>query len=284
MNSRDQVARLNHAFAHSKLIRRALRIGTRRAISRGKIKPGATIIVVNWNSLPFLQVAVKAIRHFSPDSNVEILVMDNASSDGSKRWLKANGVRAIPLPRNVGHEMALDIGALISRREFIVSLDVDAFPLSNQWLSILLDPLRNRVAEVSGVHVCGGFVHPCCLAMRLDRFVALEHTFMPQRSGQWAETADDPDPKAWDTGWLISLKEPRRNLIERTQVRGPGNIGMVWEPVVYHNFYSTRFGAKIPPSEAEVDVGVTQQAASASWEWATDQFLPPLGTHTKGRH
>lgn len=187
-------------------------------------------------------------------------------------------MRTIPLPRNLGHEMALDIGALMSRREFIISLDVDAFPLSDQWLDILLDPLCDGSVDVSGVHVRGNFVHPCCLAMRLDRFVAMGHTFMPRRSGQWAETADDPDAEAWDTGWLISLKEPRRHLIERTQVRGPGNIGMVWEPVVYHNFYSTRFGAKIPPSESELKGGVTQQAATASWEWATDKFLPQLDT------
>jgi hypothetical protein len=46
---------------------------------------------------------------------------------------------------------------------------------------------------------------------------------------------------AWDTGYKISPHEPRRFLIDRTHVYGPGGVGSVFGVVVYHNSYSARF-------------------------------------------
>lgn len=279
MALKHAASRFKQRVAHSSAVRSPFSILVRRAIAKGRIKPGATIIIVNWNSLDFLRVAIDAIRQFTSSDAAEILVLDNASKDGSREYLRSKGVRFIGLPSNIGHEMALDLGALISRREFIVALDVDAFPISSQWLHRMLEPLRNGLADVSGVHVEGGFVHPCCLAMRLDRFVWRNHTFMPMRSGIFATSADDPEPAGWDTGWSISLREKRRNLIDRTEVYGPGNIGSVWDEVVYHNFYSTRFDAKILPSDEEIASGVNRLAAEEAWKWAVNRFMTGAATN-----
>ena len=229
-------------------------------------------MIVNWNSVDLLRVTIKAIRHFTP--GLEVVVVDNASSDGSRAWMREFGVGCLRLPANVGHELALDIGFLRVRTEYAVALDVDAFPISRGWLDRLLDPVRACSADVSGVHVRGGFVHPCCLAMRTQRFVDRRHTFLPRRGRPLVDDADqDWADRGWDTGWLISLREPRRHLLDRTAVRGPGDLGSEWAGVVYHNFYSTRLDSKLPLSQVELELGINRSEVFAAWEEAQARFL-----------
>jgi glycosyltransferase involved in cell wall biosynthesis len=237
-----------------------------------------TVVIVNWNSRSFLETTLAAIKSFTSD-DVAVIVVDNHSSDGSvvlRRTLP--GLRWITMPANVGHELALDIGFLLSRTEYVVCLDVDAFPIQEGWLELLIDPLR-RGYTVSGAHLRGGIVHPCCLAMHLERFVRADHTFLARRGQRLAVDASDKDAPGWDTGWRISLREDARFLFERTEVLGPGDIGSSWAGLVYHNFYSTRFGSKLAPSQEELDFGVSPCSARTAWDLAVRRYLvdPPLG-------
>lgn len=266
---------VRRAAVEIELVQRPLRLAARRAIAGGRVEPGvATIVIVNWNSVLYLATTLRAVERFSGD-DVRLTVVDNNSSDASA---KVRGtlrrVRWIGLPTNVGHEVALDIGFLLARTEFVVSLDVDAFPIAEGWLARLLYPLKSGYA-VSGAHVRGGFVHPCCLAMRLDTFVERGHTFRARRGKRLAMDASDTDAPGWDTGWRISLREPRRFLFDRTAVSGPGDIGSVWEGLVYHNFYATRFDSKLPPGREELDLGVSRPAAEDAWHQAVRRYFGP---------
>jgi glycosyltransferase involved in cell wall biosynthesis len=261
--------------AEKELVQRPLRLAARRALRVGRVEPGiATIVTVNWNSVRYLATTLRAVERFTPEE-VRLTVVDNHSSDASAT-VRATFPRArwIGLPTNVGHEVALDVGFLLARSEYVVSLDVDAFPIAEGWLERLLEPL-SRGYVVSGAHVRGGFVHPCCLAMRLDAFVEHGHTFQSRRGKRWARDASDVDAPGWDTGWRISLREPKRFTFDRTAVYGPGDIGSVWEGLVYHNFYATRFDSKIPPPREELDLGVTRRAAEEAWARAVGRYLGP---------
>jgi glycosyltransferase involved in cell wall biosynthesis len=245
-------------------------------LSLGRVRPGATVVIVNWNSVDFLTVTLDAVERYSSPDTSDILVVDNDSHDGSRDHLATRRrVRTIRLPRNVGHPVALDIGVLLSRREFFITLDVDAFPIEQDWIDRLLAPLSLGSADVSGVHVRNGFIHPCCLAMRLDRFVRQGHTFQSRYGsrGQLASSVDDTSAGNWDVGWLISMREPRRFLFERTRCTGPGDIGSVWKGLIYHNFYSTRFGSTVAPTDEELEVGVSRSAALAAWDQAVLRYL-----------
>lgn len=264
---------VRQAIARHRVLQWPLWLRARAGLRRGPGYPGATVVIVNWNSEKYLDVCLRAIRQFTAPGAVDVVVMDNASSDASADVAKRYGARFVRLPRNLGHEVAMDLGIMLARREYVIAMDVDAFPLSREWLDRLLGPLQRNEADVAGAHVRGGFVHPCCLAIRRERFIRRRHTFMPQRAGEWATSADEPHPVAWDTGWAISLREPRRHLLERTFVHGPGEIGSAWEPVVYHNFYATRFNATIKPGQAELDGGVSERSAEQAWDWAVGKFL-----------
>lgn len=233
--------------------------------------PGVTVVTANWNSCDYLKVMVGAVRRFS--SGVQILVVDNASHDGSRAYLRSrNDVRTIRLPWNVGHPRALDIGFLLADTEYVVSLDIDAFPIRSEWLDLLLEPLH-RGSTISGARLNRNYVHPCCLAIRRDRFVQMGHsfcgTYVPRRlaDGVLLDARGDvgEEMAERDGGPL--------HFLEATSRFGPGDVGTVFGDAIYHNFYSTRFAAERSPSR--LDGTVESEDASRAWSQAVEKFLRP---------
>ena len=224
----------------------------------------ATVVTVNWESWPYLSVLLRLVRRRSPD-NVHILVVDNGSRDGSRELLsQRSDVATVKLPFNIGHELALQIGFLLVETEYAVALDVDAFPLHENWLEQLLSPLSSG-SEISGARLNREYVHPCCLAMRTARFVRQKHSFRshyrPRSEGRDA---------AGDVGEEMSAREAGRlYFFDRTSQRGPGDVGTVFGHLVYHNFYATRFQAMHTPI---LDGRVRSTDAAAAWEEALRQY------------
>lgn len=232
----------------------------RRRTSR---KRGITVIAVNYNTRECAEALLFAVRRFS-DPSVQIMVIDNASSDGSAAWLRSQpGVRVIRLPVNIHHGPAMNLGIARCRTDRFIALDIDAFPVAAGWLSALTTPLDEGVA-VAGAgwppDLAGGptdYVHACCLAMSLDRFLKMRHTF-------------DSGP-TWDTAQRISQREyPNVHLLPVTSSIGPGGVGSVFGGVVYHNFYSARFKA----SDAEVIDEVNRGEEGRAWGKALAMYLP----------
>jgi glycosyltransferase involved in cell wall biosynthesis len=267
-------SRVRKEVVQRRLIQAPFWAAARTRIVLDRLAPGTTVVVVNWNSASFLRVCLRAIRSHSP-GDIRVLVVDNNSTDDSMKLLRGTpDVQRLRLPRNVGHESALDIGFLSARTDNVIALDVDAFPITSHWLDVLVGALGQGYA-VAGAHVHGGFVHPCCLAMRLRNFVVRRHTFIARRSERWAESADDVNAPGWDTGWKISLREPCRYLIDRTTVRGPGDIGSVFGDLVYHNFYSTRLNNPTYQvlSDRELALGINRDDAMNAWEEAVRKYV-----------
>jgi len=231
----------------------------------GTLRPGGvTVVTVNWNSSPYLAVLLELVRRRSP-ADVEILVVDNGSRDGSRALLESRpDVRAVALPLNVGHDLAMDIGFLLARTEYVVALDVDAFPLHERWLDELLAPLKTG-AEISGARLNRQYVHPCCLAMRTARFVGRKHSFRsryrPREGGRDA---------SGDVGEDMSMRESGRlRFFDPTSQRGPGDVGTVFGGLVYHNFYSTRFDAT---RDGVLDAVVGRNDPKTAWDEALAKY------------
>jgi hypothetical protein len=241
-----------------------LRGRARRRLAR--LEPGmATVVTVNWNSWPQLKVLIEVVRRRSP-AGTRIVVVDNRSCDESRRRLaELDEVRTLTLPINVGHELALDLGVLLCETEYVIALDVDAFPLRDDWLERLLRPLSDG-AMVSGARLNREYVHPCCWAMRTERFVERRHSFRshyrPREGGRDA---------SGDVGEEISAAEaPSLHFLEVTSQRGPGDIGTVFGELVYHNFYATRFNA----TEARtLDGVVAAEDPGKAWEEALERYV-----------
>jgi glycosyltransferase involved in cell wall biosynthesis len=231
-----------------------------------RLSPGqVTVLTVNWNSLDFLTVLIDTVRRRSP-AGTHILVMDNGSREHVRAQLASTPeVSVVSLPINMGHDLALDLGVLLCRTEYVVALDVDAFPLHDRWLDELLAPLQAG-AQVSGARLNREYVHPCCWAMRTARFVSEGHSFrnryIPRAAGRDA---------SGDVGEEISAREaPRLHFFEVTSQRGPGDVGTVFGDLVYHNFYSTRFRAT---DDRVLDSVVERPEAERAWEEALERYV-----------
>lgn len=113
----------------------------------------ASIVVVSWNGLHFLQrlmpTLLAAVREHGSDH--EVIVVDNGSSDGTAAWLESEHpqVQVVALPENrffVGGTMA---GAARATRDVLVFLNND-MELRPGFLAPLLDGLRDpRVFAVT---------------------------------------------------------------------------------------------------------------------------------------
>lgn len=245
-----------------------LRFLARRRLKR--LRAGAvTVVTVNWNSSPYLAVLLELVRRRSP-ATTEILVVDNRSQDGTRALLARHPeVRAIYLPANVGHDLAMDIGFLSVETEFVVALDVDAFPLHARWLDELLAPLDSE-AHIAGARLNRQYVHPCCLAMRTARFVLRRHSFR----SRYRPREGDRDASG-DVGEEMSAREAGKlKFFDPTSQRGPGDVGTVFGNLVYHNFYSTRFGAT---ENAVLDSVVERSDPKAAWDEALAKYFPKDG-------
>jgi glycosyltransferase involved in cell wall biosynthesis len=239
-----------------------------RARGRHRIRAlrpgGVTVLTVNWNSWNHLSTLIDVVKRRSPPET-EIRVVDNGSADQSRERLSAHPeISAVMLPVNVGHELALDLGVLLGATEYVVVLDVDAFPLHDQWLEELLRPL-NGGAQISGARLNREYVHPCCCAMRTARFVERGHSFRsyyrPRAPGRDA---------SGDVGEIMSEREaPYLHFFDVTSQRGPGDVGTVFGELVYHNFYATRFRTT---AERTLDGLVAAGDPERAWEDALRRY------------
>lgn len=227
----------------------------RRSASSDDERPGVTVVTVTWNSKAYLSVLLDAVRLFSPD-DVEIVVVDNHSTDGTSEMLaERDDVRAVELPVNLGHGIGLDAAFVEARTEHVVVLDVDAFPITDRWLDIALDPLRGG-AKIAGAHVHRSFVHPCFLAMARRTYLEADTSFAP--IGRAPQPGEPPKGLYMDVGEALSHSiavthgSASLHRLEATSTQGPGMAGSVFGEAVYHNFYSTQGKSDLKAASAQM--------------------------------
>lgn len=77
-----------------------------------------SIIIVSYNCMYMMQKCIEAIRSSCPEEACEIVVVDNASSDGIREWLcEQEDIKVILLDENVGFPVGCNIGAQYSEPE-----------------------------------------------------------------------------------------------------------------------------------------------------------------------
>lgn len=86
--------------------------------------PLVSVIVVNWNGVEHLRVALPTLtkQRYSP---LEILVVDNGSVDLSANVVAENGVTWVGLTQNAGLAHACNQGAVRARGQFLIFLNND---------------------------------------------------------------------------------------------------------------------------------------------------------------
>lgn len=105
--------------------------------------PCISVCIAHYNGIDMVGACIASVRAQAVDADVEIIVHDDASSDGSAEYLRSShpDVRLIASPRNVGFCIANNRMAAAARGEYLLLLNNDA-TLMPGALQALLDETR----------------------------------------------------------------------------------------------------------------------------------------------
>src|SRR5216684_5297345 len=103
-------------------------------------KPRVSVIIVNWNGAEHLRVCLPSLASQSFES-LEIIVVDNRSSDDSAEVARGLRVRWLPLEKNLGLAPALNRGATIARGDLLLFVNND-MRFDPGFVAALMEPLE----------------------------------------------------------------------------------------------------------------------------------------------
>lgn len=109
-------------------------------------RPLVSIVITNYNYGRYLRAAIDSgLAQTYPQ--VEVIVVDDGSTDGSREIIEAYGKRVIPIIKvNGGHGSALNAGLAASRGEIVMFLDADD-ELTAQAAARVVEAWRPGVAK-----------------------------------------------------------------------------------------------------------------------------------------
>jgi GT2 family glycosyltransferase len=87
------------------------------------------VVIPTWNGRHLLPFCLQALTH-QQEVDLEILLVDNGSTDGTAAWLDRchPRIRRLTLPANQGFAAAVNAGVAASSDEFVLILNNDAAP------------------------------------------------------------------------------------------------------------------------------------------------------------
>lgn len=231
--------------------------------SRG-IKPSKTsIIILSYNQKNWCIQCIESIRQYNPSSSYEIIVVDNASTDGIREWLREQeDITLICNEENVGLPAGYNQGIESSQPENDILLlddDVLLFPNSLFWL-------RMGLYEEEKVGATG------CMSNYISANVAngqfVERTFSSTKDVmQYAVTHNIPEKyalekKSFLIGFTLLLKRKALNEVGLFDtLYTPGTYEDTdlcvrlrytgWKLYLCHNSFVFHYGQRVLEDEEE---------------------------------
>lgn len=220
--------------------------------------PRASIIIPNWNGLDLLRPCLNSLRK-QTTTDFEVIVVDNASTDGSVSVLADEfpEVRVLPLTTNGGYSGGCNAGIRAARGEILVMLNNDT-EVDPAWIETLVDaldrhPEAGSAASRMMIYSKPGILHSAGDLMRRDG--------TPDSRGVWTPYGPPFDREEYVFGGCGGATAYRRSMLEeigafeerffmycedvdlnwRAQLAGYKCI-YVPEAVVYHHLSATGGG------------------------------------------
>ena len=125
--------------------------------SEASVSPLVSVVIVNYNSGDCLVNCVRSVKK-SPYSSKELVVVDNASHDGSvgKMLAAFPAVKIVRNRANLGYAAAGNIGIASTKEEFIVIMNPDTL-VDTDWLE--------QLVNAASRYPSGAFFQPKILLM-----------------------------------------------------------------------------------------------------------------------
>jgi GT2 family glycosyltransferase len=110
-----------------------------------------SVIILNWNGKHFLGRCISSILS-QTYKNIEIILVDNNSTDGSVEFVmkKFPKIKILKLNQNYGYAKANNLGAKTSSGKYLLFLNNDAW-LKKDAIEILVRNIKNENADLCGL-------------------------------------------------------------------------------------------------------------------------------------
>jgi GT2 family glycosyltransferase len=86
------------------------------------VAPKVAVVIPSWNSAELLPACLDSLVG---QGELETIVVDNGSTDGSVELLRARGIEAVEMPENRGFATAVDVGVERTRAPYVLPLNAD---------------------------------------------------------------------------------------------------------------------------------------------------------------
>ena len=94
-----------------------------------------TILTVSWNQKEVLELMLKSyVRHHYVGYPLNIILWDNASTDGTVEWLIENNIPFMRSATNIGHEQAINVCYPAVATPYCLLVDTDIIFNEKIWL------------------------------------------------------------------------------------------------------------------------------------------------------
>lgn len=110
----------------------------------GRLQPLVSVVIPHWNGIEILTECLESLQQ-SSYPKIEIIVADNASTDGSPEWVKANHpqVKLIQSKENRGYAGGCNQGAEAAAGYYLLFLNNDTVHQPD-WLEPLVSTLEQN--------------------------------------------------------------------------------------------------------------------------------------------
>lgn len=126
-----------------------------------------TILIPHWKEWRTTYVAISKLIEFKGKHEIDIVVIDNNSGDGSIEnldpLLKYITVFDYPKDRLQSHGVSFDFILPHVKNENIITIETDSLPTKNNWLGYYEDKINEGFDCVGSLLTLSGgtYVHPC---------------------------------------------------------------------------------------------------------------------------
>lgn len=164
--------------------------------------PELSVILVSFNDWIHLEKCLQSLLAVAPEKNLEVVVVDNNSSDGSPGLVKDRfpEVKLIRNEKNLGFAKACNLGIQASAGKFILFLNNDTI-VNVQVLSVLLEKIRENplIGAVGPALLSGQKTYQVSFGKKVDFFSEfIQKGFFNLYNAKKLRS----DSKARDVGWL----------------------------------------------------------------------------------
>jgi len=194
----DRAAAAKRSLLFNRGFEQGYQLGVQTSIQRyPTLFEGTSIVIPTYNQKALVKQCIETIKWNTPES-YEIIVVDNASTDGTGAYLQSIGseIRYRVMDRNYGFAGAINAGLMMAKGRTIVLLNNDTL-LTTNWLSNMLRCLNSD----DGI----GMVGPITNNISGIQRVKVPYTSLSAMP-EFARRNNRPDPSRWrETDQLIGF-------------------------------------------------------------------------------